>query len=316
MPYSSNKTINNLDEKTTPINADSTVIGDSADSNRAKKTTWANIKATLKAYFDTLYPSGSGTSSGTNTGDQTSIVGITGTKSQFDTAVTDGNFLYVGDITVPVKASGAELDTGTDDAKFATAKAINDSHNVPSVAPGTSGNIMTSNGTDWTSTAPTSGWTLVSYSTATAASEIEKTSLDLDTDKAYKVIIRRGKTNTNATCLMQVNGTATGYIYSATGLQTTTTGVTAGSTSATSWSLSAGESATAFTGEYLLQMGEYNATPDEMVMMTGTGMVADGSAVKMATIAGTLAATNVTSLKISSNAGTSDWRMWIFKANI
>lgn len=37
--------------------------------------------------------------SGTNTGDQTSIVGITGTKSQFDTACTDGNFLYVGDVT-------------------------------------------------------------------------------------------------------------------------------------------------------------------------------------------------------------------------
>jgi len=37
--------------------------------------------------------------SGTNTGDQTSIVGITGTKAEFDTAVTDGNFLYVGDIT-------------------------------------------------------------------------------------------------------------------------------------------------------------------------------------------------------------------------
>lgn len=36
---------------------------------------------------------------GNNTGDQTSIVGITGTKTQFDTAVTDGNFLYVGDIT-------------------------------------------------------------------------------------------------------------------------------------------------------------------------------------------------------------------------
>jgi len=34
---------------------------------------------------------------GTNSGDQTSIVGITGTKSQFDTALTDGNFMYVGD---------------------------------------------------------------------------------------------------------------------------------------------------------------------------------------------------------------------------
>jgi hypothetical protein len=35
--------------------------------------------------------------SGTNTGDQTTIVGITGTKAQFDTACSDGNFLYVGD---------------------------------------------------------------------------------------------------------------------------------------------------------------------------------------------------------------------------
>jgi hypothetical protein len=34
---------------------------------------------------------------GTNSGDQTTIVGITGTKAQFDTAVTDGNFMYVGD---------------------------------------------------------------------------------------------------------------------------------------------------------------------------------------------------------------------------
>lgn len=37
--------------------------------------------------------------SGTNTGDQTSIVGITGTKAEFDSAVSDGNILYVGDIT-------------------------------------------------------------------------------------------------------------------------------------------------------------------------------------------------------------------------
>jgi hypothetical protein len=36
---------------------------------------------------------------GTNSGDQTSIVGIIGTKAQFDTACTDGNFLYSGDVT-------------------------------------------------------------------------------------------------------------------------------------------------------------------------------------------------------------------------
>ena len=55
--------------------------------------------------------------------------------------------------TANSKAAGSELDTGTDDAKFATAKALKDSHNVPSVAPGTSGNYMKSDGTDWTSAA-------------------------------------------------------------------------------------------------------------------------------------------------------------------
>lgn len=59
-----------------------------------------------------------------------------------------------GDQTLPTKATGAELDNGTDDTKFSTAKALKDSHNVPSVAPGTSGNLLTSNGTDWTSSAP------------------------------------------------------------------------------------------------------------------------------------------------------------------
>lgn len=32
--------------------------------------------------------------SGTNTGDQTSIVGISGTMAEFNTAVTDGNILF------------------------------------------------------------------------------------------------------------------------------------------------------------------------------------------------------------------------------
>ena len=50
-----------------------------------------------------------GNTSGTNTGDQTSIVGITGTKAQFDTAVTDGNILYVGDSTTPNGTAGGEL---------------------------------------------------------------------------------------------------------------------------------------------------------------------------------------------------------------
>lgn len=41
--------------KTTPVDADEVGLIDSAASNVLKKVTWANIKATLKTYFDTLY---------------------------------------------------------------------------------------------------------------------------------------------------------------------------------------------------------------------------------------------------------------------
>jgi len=80
--------------------------------------------------------------------------------------INSTSILGSGDITIssPSKATGTELDTGTDDAKFATAKAIKDAHNVPSVAPGTSGNVLTSDGTDWVSATPSSSasfWTLM-----------------------------------------------------------------------------------------------------------------------------------------------------------
>lgn len=41
--------------KTTPVDADEMPIADSAASFVTKKVTWANVKATLKTYFDSLY---------------------------------------------------------------------------------------------------------------------------------------------------------------------------------------------------------------------------------------------------------------------
>jgi hypothetical protein len=60
-----------------------------------------------------------GNTSGINTGDQTSIVGITGTKAQFNTAVTDGDIVYTDAIGSTVQGYSAVL-AGTT-ASFTTA---------------------------------------------------------------------------------------------------------------------------------------------------------------------------------------------------
>lgn len=47
--------VNTTVSKTTPVDADSVLLQDTADSNIWKKLSWLNTKATLKTYFDTLY---------------------------------------------------------------------------------------------------------------------------------------------------------------------------------------------------------------------------------------------------------------------
>lgn len=55
MVYTENKSPSGLDTKTTPINADMVIIGDSADSSRAKSLTFSNLKTwieSLTSYFN------------------------------------------------------------------------------------------------------------------------------------------------------------------------------------------------------------------------------------------------------------------------
>lgn len=79
--------INSATGKTTPVDTDAFAIMDSAASNATKKLTWANLKATLKTYFDTLYAVvGAFAATGNNTditslGNNTSTVYTTGGTS-------------------------------------------------------------------------------------------------------------------------------------------------------------------------------------------------------------------------------------------
>lgn len=76
-----------------------------------------------------------GNLSGTNTGDQTSIVGITGTKAQFNTAVSDGDIVYTDSLGTGVAtflatpssvnlAAALTDETGSGAAVFATSPTL------------------------------------------------------------------------------------------------------------------------------------------------------------------------------------------------
>lgn len=91
--------------KTTPVDADGFSIFDSAASNVLKTLTFTNLKAFLKTWIDSL------TTTFTN---KTIALGnntVSGTKAQFDTAVTDGNIMYIGDAPT---AHNQNLSTITD----------------------------------------------------------------------------------------------------------------------------------------------------------------------------------------------------------
>lgn len=56
--------------------------------------------------------------SGSNNGDQTSIVGISGTKSEFDTACSDGNFVFNGDVITSLFGTKSDFNSACTDGDF------------------------------------------------------------------------------------------------------------------------------------------------------------------------------------------------------
>jgi hypothetical protein len=112
--------------KATPVDADAVGLSDSAAAGVLKLLTWANLKATLKTYFDTLYPSGSGTSTGTNTGDdKTAVSGLLKGNGATISAATSGT-----DYAPPT--SGTAIQKGNGAGGFSPAVAGTDYCAAPS----------------------------------------------------------------------------------------------------------------------------------------------------------------------------------------
>lgn len=63
--------VDSLSDKTTPINTDTIPLTDSADSNKSKKLSWANIKATLNSYFAGIFVPYAGANADVNLGTNT-----------------------------------------------------------------------------------------------------------------------------------------------------------------------------------------------------------------------------------------------------
>lgn len=79
---------------------------------------------------------------GTNSGDQSSIVGITGTKAQFDTALTDGNFAYSGDAPTSHTHTASDITDFNSAARAQTEAELIAGTNV-TITPGSSGATRT-----------------------------------------------------------------------------------------------------------------------------------------------------------------------------
>jgi hypothetical protein len=80
---------NNATAKATPVDADEIPLADSAATYALKHLTWANLKATLKSYFDSAAQTL--TNKTIDLGSNT----LSGTLAQFNTAVSDGDFAAV-----------------------------------------------------------------------------------------------------------------------------------------------------------------------------------------------------------------------------
>jgi hypothetical protein len=88
----SQTTINNAAAKATPVDTDQVIIADNAAAGVIKKVTWANVKAFLKTYFDTIYPLKAG---GIFTGSVTAVQNFISSTAALVLATTGAGVVYL-----------------------------------------------------------------------------------------------------------------------------------------------------------------------------------------------------------------------------
>lgn len=116
------------------------------------------------ALSDNDVATGGGTATGTNTGDQTSIVGITGSLAEFNTALTGEDFATGGGTATGTNtgdqtsvSGNAGTATALQNARTINGVSFDGTANIVAPAAGTAGNTPKSDGTTWVST-DNGGW--------------------------------------------------------------------------------------------------------------------------------------------------------------
>ena len=155
-----------LTSKTSPVDADSLPLVDSV-SGATQRLTWANLKATAKTYFDTLYAlSGAVTSSGL-TQSTNKLLGRGTAATGAIEEITLGTGLSLSGTTLNAAGAGATLAanvfTGAQEVDLAVAAASTDGKVLATTATATVGAQKWSPRFRWTG----SGW----KTTATAAAQ-------------------------------------------------------------------------------------------------------------------------------------------------
>jgi hypothetical protein len=98
-----NKTVDQLTNKTTPVDADYIPLWDSVTSI-LQKLSWANLKATLKTYFDGFYPTYTTPASETATGTGFGTITSLNYKTSRDGAFLNGEFTFTTGTTTATEA--------------------------------------------------------------------------------------------------------------------------------------------------------------------------------------------------------------------